>query len=168
MYKWEIPGNSLNEKEITAKIGIAGYNDLLALDSIIQAAERYGIVELVTTEDTLDELYAKSGDAEGDGRFQFGLELFSMWKEIQAEYPFEEDFTDSTTRAKTWLEYGVFDFLKDSNDRRLIASAMASHCKIFLTMDYRTILPRRRRIAKLTKLEVLRPIQYWNRIKHAV
>jgi len=58
------------------------------------------------------------------------------------------------------LDHGVLDFLPDSEDRLLIAAAFAAHCGIFLTMDYRTILPYRDRIKELTKMRVLRPSEY--------
>lgn len=45
---------------------------------IVQVAERYGIIEFVTSEDTLDELYCKANDERGNARFRFTLDLFGM------------------------------------------------------------------------------------------
>ena|SRR2546422_3854744 len=102
----------------------------------------------------------RTHDQNGISRYQWGGELLDWWEEQSGDYMEFEDFESSHNRAQTWLDHGVLDFLPDSEDRLLIAAAFAAHCGIFLTMDYRTILPYRDRIKELTKMRVLRPSEY--------
>jgi predicted nucleic acid-binding protein len=153
-----------NEQEIVFKIGVKGLEDLNGLRGPYQVAQHYGTIDFVTSENTLQELHRRAHDDKGFSRLQFGAELLDWWTEQLATIYDDEDFTDSQTRAQTWLDYGVFDFLPDSEDRLLIAAAFAAHCSIFLTMDFKTILPYRDRIYELTGMRVLRPSEYWQEV----
>lgn len=149
-----------NDQEILAKIGSKGLEDVEGIRWIYQVATGEGNIEFVISQNTLQELHRKAYDARGFSRFQWGGELLDWWEEQLATIMDYENFEDSHRRAQTWLDHGIFDFLPDSEDRLLIAAAFAEHCGIFLTMDYRTILPYRDRIKELTKMRVLRPSEY--------
>ena len=59
------------------------------------------------------------------------------------------------------MNKGKLSFLPHIGDRFLLASAVASKCNVFLTMDYRTILIHRQRIEKVVDpMEVLRPCEF--------
>lgn len=149
-----------NEQEILAKIGSKGLEDMIGIRWLYQVATYDGNIEFVVSENTLEELHRRAHDNRGVSRFQWGAELLNWWEEQLATIMDDEDFEDSHKRAQTWLDQGILDFLPDSEDRLLIAAAYAAHCGIFLTMDYKTILPYRDRINELTRMRVLRPSEY--------
>jgi predicted nucleic acid-binding protein len=149
-----------NEQEIMAKIGRKGLEDMIGMRWLYQVATGDGNIEFVVSENTLQELHRRAHDAKGYSRFQWGAELLSWWTDQLATIMEDEDFDDSHERAQTSLNQGVLDFLPDSADRLLVAAAFSAHCGIFLTMDYKTILPYRDRINELARMRVLRPSEY--------
>jgi len=168
-YGEEISDNlDFNAQEVTAKIGKKGLKDLEGFRGINEIASRYGSIDFVTSLNTIEELNRRTHNQKGIERLDWGKELLTWWiEQVTINYP-DEDFSDSSKRAQTWLDYGVFDFLPDSGDRLLIASAMAAHCGIFLTMDYKTILPHWHRIGELTRMRVLRPAEFWDYVSRHI
>jgi predicted nucleic acid-binding protein len=149
-----------NDEEVTAKIGRKGLEDTYGIRWLYQVGTNDGTLEFVVTENVLRELHRRANDQKGFSRYQWGAELLDWWEEQLGDNMEFEDFTYSHKRAQTWLDQSVLDFLPDSADRLLIAAAFAAHCGVFLTMDYKTILPYRDRIKELTKMRVLRPSEY--------
>ena len=142
------------------RLGHNAIIDLEAFGWIYDAAQHYGTFDFITSLNTLDELSRRAHDDRGAFRYEFAGELFDWWMEqVQSKYQ-DEDFSDSIRRAQTWIDHGTFDFLPHSEDRLLVASGMAAHCSIFLTMDYKTILPYHKRICELTHMAVFRPSEY--------
>ncbi|GEM_PF-6834716 len=170
IWHWHTFGDQIEEMagwddETIQRLGPKAIIDLEAFGWIYDAAQRYGTFDFVTSLNTLHELQSKAHDDKGVFRLEFAQELFDWWVEqIKTHYP-DEDFRDSMSRARTWLGHGTFDFLPHSEDRLLVASGMAAHCSIFLTMDYKTILPYRKKIWELTRMSVSRPSQFRARFR---
>jgi predicted nucleic acid-binding protein len=165
VWNWHTFGSQIEEnasfdEKVVKRLGKEAIRDLRAFGWLYEVSGHYGTFDFVTSPNTIDELCRKANNAIGRGRLEFAEQVLTWWiDQVEINYP-DEDFTDSERRANTWLAYGVFDFLPDSADRLLVASAMASHCSIFLTMDYKTILPYHHRIWELTKIFVMRPVEY--------
>jgi len=90
-----------DDKEVIAKIGRKGLEDMYGISWLYQVATSDGNIEFVVTENVLRELHRRTHDQNGISRYQWGGELLDRWEEQSGDYMEFEDFESSHNRAQT-------------------------------------------------------------------
>lgn len=151
---------SIDENSVIARIGRKGLEDLRGLRGITTVTGYYGSIELVTAPTTILELKKKAHDGRGIRRMQWGLELLDWWlNEITINHP-GENFKQYEGLAQQLFDSHSLDFLPDSEDRLLILAAVVTNCRVFLTMDYKSIWNLKKKIEHIVPMLILRPSEY--------
>jgi len=144
------------ESSIKKKFGSRMILELDALRQITFVLQR-GSLPVAISVESLREILKTSNQSKRNELVNWGIELLEWWK-INRKY-MKSLNANQLENSRKLVASGKLDFLKNYEDRLLIAEALTLGCDTFLTFDRRTILIHKKELAKFG-INVLSPREF--------
>lgn len=134
-------------------------SDVEALCGIFDTGQRAGW-EFVVSPLTYQEVSSTANPIRRDNLESWFAELWYCWSESVSRNNQMPSILEIEQSRLEIMQSGVLRALPDSEDRLLIADAIAYRCDCFCTCDYRTVINHRDELAELP-IQILTPTEWW-------